>query len=146
MSNENRADWAKIKEELEDVRANGGGILYPSATVAFAQDEDTELHKQFTWDDSQAAHQHRLWQARHLIRVVVDIYGSGGDATEVPVYVSLSSDRKASGYRSTRDVYAEDELRQVLLADAKREMQRFTNKYRMLKELEKVFSAIKDVA
>ena len=146
MSNQKRADLDLIKEELEVVRANGGGMLYPSAIVVFAQDDATELHKRFNWDNDSAGHQHRLWQARHLIKVIVDVYGSDGDTVEVPVYVSLSSDRKSTGYRSMREVYAEDELRLILLADAKREMQRFTNKYKLLKELENVFRAMNEAS
>ncbi len=145
MSNENRADQEKIRKELEVVRAKSEGILHPSAVVAFAEDKATELHKRFDWNNASAGHQYRLWQARHLIRVVAETE-TADDVTPIPVYVSLSSDRKDGGYRSTREVFAEDDLRQTLLEDAKREMQHFKNKYRMLKELEKVFLAIEDVA
>ena len=45
----------EIQDELELIAEAHGGILYPRDVVEFAKDEETALHSQFTWDDSEAA-------------------------------------------------------------------------------------------
>ena len=46
------------------------GVVSPDAVVSEAAREDHEWHDRFTWDDSEAAHQYRLEQARTVIRSV----------------------------------------------------------------------------
>lgn len=39
--------------------------------LELAADPETALHSRFTWDDTAAAAQYRLWEARHTIRIHV---------------------------------------------------------------------------
>lgn len=65
-----RAELNELRrKELEQIESEHGGIT-PALVVDAASDEDSALHDWFTWDDSEAAHAHRLAQARQLIRVV----------------------------------------------------------------------------
>lgn len=132
---------AAIRDELEQLRRAGGGILKAEAVVAFAADPATALHGEFTWDDAEAARQHRLEQARGLIRVHVTVIGE--DAPPVRMYVSLGSDRRepGGGYRAMREVLADDERRAELLAQSLAELQSWERKYRTLAELAPVFEA-----
>jgi hypothetical protein len=57
--------------ELQRIAAEHGGELKPGDAVEEAEPEDAVLHNHFEWDDSVAAHEHRLGQARQLIRSVV---------------------------------------------------------------------------
>ena len=57
---------ADIREALEGIRKKYGRLT-PSLTVKVAKHPDSILHTRFEWDDSKAAHEHRLWQARQLI-------------------------------------------------------------------------------
>ena len=43
------------KEELEYIRQSNGGFLRPQDVVEYARNQETELHKRFTWDDGEAA-------------------------------------------------------------------------------------------
>jgi len=61
---------ATIAGELQRIWNEQGQKLTPVAIVAEAADETHPLHECFEWDDSLAAEQHRLWQARQLIRSV----------------------------------------------------------------------------
>ena len=54
-----------IAEALENIRKAGG--LTPSRVVKVASRTDSILHGLFEWDDSSAAHQFRLNQARRII-------------------------------------------------------------------------------
>lgn len=59
-----------VKDRLEAIRERNGGTLTPADVVADAKQKTSPLHDHFTWDDKEAAHQHRLNQARELIRSV----------------------------------------------------------------------------
>lgn len=53
-----------------EATADKNGIVVPDRVVEAARDESSVLHGQFEWDDSIAAHQHRLDVARSLIREI----------------------------------------------------------------------------
>jgi hypothetical protein len=128
--------------ELRRLTKEGGGVLNPAAVVESARAEDSPLHDRFTWDDTEAAHQYRLEEARRLIRVHVEIVGQ--DTAPSPVWVSLASDQAAGGgYRPLVKVLSHAEQRAELLAQAKDDMRRFAAKYRRLTELADVVAAMR---
>jgi len=132
-------------QELEHIRLTHGGVLRAIDVVTFARDPKTALHSRFEWDDTKAAEQHRLWQARELIRVVVHTRPIDDKATRV--YVSLNEDRSTDGggYRTLDDVMRSDAMRQSLLNQAHADMVRFEAKYRQLTELASVIGAMRSV-
>lgn len=133
----------EIINELQRLALEHGGIVQPEAVVDAARDEQNPLHSQFEWDDSIAAHQHRLWQARQLLaRIVVTM----DQKPAQQMFVSVTTDRREGGYRLLTDVMSSDELRAQLLLDAKGEMLRFKAKYHQLNELAKVFAAMDEVS
>lgn len=132
-------------EELAEVeRNNKDEDLLAAEVVAFASDPDTALHAQFEWDDSAAAHQHRLWQARKIIKVYVE-YEPNVKA-DVSVWVSVPSHRArpGGGYSRRKKAMADPKACEELLADALRKLQHIRREYHMLKKLANVFSAIDD--
>ncbi len=60
----------KIAAELQRISEQHHGRLTPEAVVNEARDPASDLHNCFEWDDATAADQHRLNQARELIRGV----------------------------------------------------------------------------
>lgn len=130
-----------ISKELELIAKQNGGMINPEKVIAYAKKRKTSaLHAWFNWDDTEAAHQYRLDQARKIIRVNVTVMG--GDSKPVRAFVSLRSDRGVGGYRRTIDVLASPALKADMLTEAKEEMEVFANKYRRLKELAPVIVAI----
>lgn len=127
------------KAELEDVRLSHRGVLRPQAVVDRARDEESALHRYFTWDDTEAAEQWRLEQARRVIRAVVIVLPQ--HVQEVRCYVSLQQDRGNDSYRTTADVMSNDEWRERLLDEAHRDLEALERKYRTLRELAPVFEA-----
>lgn len=126
---------------IDELRAleDADGMLMPERVVEFASNPETALHSRFTWDDTEAAKAHRLWQARVLIRVVVREVPNTNTREPIRTYVSLGSDRKdGGGYRTLVSVMEDDELRAELLAQAKAEARRWADRYRDLVELAKV--------
>jgi len=135
-----------ILAELERIAAAHGGLLRPAEVVRAARDPRSPLHPHFEWDDSAAAQKYRLWQARQLIRVVVEpIELPRSGKSPVRVWVSLAEDRKADGggYRTTEAILSRSELRQQLLEDALKELEVFERKYAHLQELAEVHRAIR---
>lgn len=124
----------EYRVELEKVRAAAGGILYPEDVVEFAKNKHTALHQCFEWDDTEAAHQHRLWQARTLIRVAVVVGPENTESTRA--YVSLTVDKgKSRGYRAIVDVLNDKDLKARMLDDARDDLLLFRKKYEVLKDM-----------
>jgi len=128
-----------IQQELESIRRSAGGLLRPEDVVEFARSPETALHEEFTWDDSEAAHQYRLWQARQVIRVNVTVIGN--TESKVRAYVSLGSDRQnqGGGYRAITDVMSDAERRRELINQAFAEFDRWRKRYQELTELAPLF-------
>lgn len=114
--------WAQEKLHAEDVvewaRSHPGSALYGS----------------FEWDDTKAAHEYRLGQARRLL--AIHIVDQAGDRR----LVSLSVDRTAGGgYRRISDVVLDPEKAGVMLQDALSELDRVRRKYEKIKALARVW-------
>lgn len=134
-------------DELREIQRANGGLLMPAAVVAYATDEKTALHSAFCWDDTEAAHQYRIEQARRLIRVTVTlIEPMGGKPQMVRAFVSLAQDRNGDdaegGYRFIPHIMRTAEGRAAVLETALAELEAFQTKYRDLKELSDVFAEL----
>jgi hypothetical protein len=134
--------------ELEQIRQMHGGLLKPEEVVQFARNESTALHSEFEWDDEKASAEYRLWQARQVIRVTVQVLPSPHSGDEpVRAYVSITSDRvqPGGGYRALSDVMTHEEQRAELISEALGEVKRWRRKYERLRELVPIFRAIDKV-
>lgn len=87
------------------------GALRAEDVVEEARSAKSPLHDWFEWDDSVAAEQYRLQQARQLVREIrVERVSDGAAATEhVFVNVRRLGDDEPQAYRTTDDVRAKGE-------------------------------------
>ena len=136
------------KAELREIEKQGGGVLHPAAVVEFARDKKTALHSAFDWNDTSAAAQWRLQQARNLIRVMVQIVEDprGNEPLTVRMYTALAEDRAGdgeNGYRYTPQLMTTATGRAAVLATALAELEAFQEKFAALTELADVFAAIR---
>lgn len=130
------------------------GLVKPVNVVEFArQNPESALHAMFEWDDSKAAHEYRLIQARHiLVMFVTEVRTVDAEGktifVETSKYTSLSSDRQGAGggYREIGDVLADPALRERMLADARRDVAYFVQKYEVLSELAPIVKVMKGFA
>jgi hypothetical protein len=131
--------------ELETIRRNNRGILRPKDVVNYASNPSSALYCYFCWDNTKAAEEYRLWQARELIGVYVTVLKP--DTKAVRAFVSLKKDRKkiGGGYRSIENVLKSPSLRKSLLKQALSEMEYWRLKYEALKELSPIFDALSKV-
>jgi hypothetical protein len=135
-----KRDHDAIKAELEEIKREG--LIRPSDVVEHARNPDSALHACFEWDDSEAAHQFRLDQARKLLRVYVVTEQANTD--NVRAFVSLSTDRRqeGGGYRTFAEVMDDDQLREQLFEDALNQLRSVQQRYQNVQRLAKVWQAL----
>lgn len=131
-----------ITSELQRLLSRDG-ILKPEAVVAAAENPKSALHSWFTWDDTKAAHEYRLEEARRLIRVQVVTLPHTETVTRA--FVSLPRDRRSGGYRPMVSVISDEEMRAEMLEDALDDAKAWRAKYATLSELSKVFAELDKV-
>jgi len=124
-------EFEKIKKDT--------GKLTPEMVVEFAKDENNFLHKLFTWDDSKAAEQYRLQQARNIINNVEVVTIRNGEKMEIPNYEIITT-KSGREYKSI-DVLTFDEMAQVR-DNAKAALVYWNNKLRLYKEFKKTVKHI----
>ncbi len=135
---------SQIATELAHIQELSGGVLLPAKVVEFARNPETALHRQFEWDDTEAAAKWRLEQARQVIRLHVTVVGE--DASPVRAFVSLSTDRKgAGGYRALADVMSDPGMADQMLRDAMGELRIVQRKYQQIKALRPIWEAMEKV-
>lgn len=126
-----------VAEELTQIWNEHGGKLKPDDVVQVASDPDSPLHPAFEWDDSVAAHKHRLRQARDLIRSVRVIDPEA--KTDLPAWVSVvvpAEDEKPSRHYQSVEALPglPDEYASALLL-LKRKLLELTQSFEEIKAL-----------
>lgn len=134
-----KADAEAVYSEITAL----GDSFSPAQIVEAAKDEDTELHKCFTWDDSIAAQKYREHQARMLVAQLV-IRTETSDNKPVAVRVIASTAMKNEYKPVVKMIEAEQDYTD-LLARAINELKAFQQKYKTITELREIFEAIDEL-
>lgn len=140
-------DAKAVGEHLELLRKQCKGELTPEDVLADAQHDNSPLHSFFEWDNTAAAHQHRLAQARGLIRAVVAVYVDDEKqrpAVRQKAYVHVP-EPSAPHYRETGHAMSVKKTRQMVLQRAWRELQAWKARYKDLQEFSDLFEVIDEV-
>ena len=138
-----------IYSVLETIRKKNGGNITPGLIVDASRSKTAKLHNEFEWDNKKAGELFRCEQARAVLRSIEVVYD---EAPQTPVrfysvqtVVETDTEPQASKrvYTSTREMMADPEGRDQVLARAIREAGAFMERYANLQELAQVFDAIK---
>lgn len=133
-----------VGDELERIRQGNGGALTPEVTVENARPTNSPLHEGFEWNDSIAAEEYRLVQAREIIRaveIVPEEDKGAGVAPGIRAFVTLGPPASRS-YFATYDVMADPAGRQEFLQRALRELRQWRQRYQQFAELAAIFEAM----
>lgn len=130
-------------ERLESIRKGNKGRLTPVMVVEDARPKKSPLHNAFEWDDTKAAESFRLVQAGDLIRAIIVVTDEAPDAQPVRAFVNIESGDRH--YTSVQHAMSDKELRGQVVNRALLELTQWETRYKDLKELAVVFSAIKKV-
>ena len=140
----NAADPAKCYAEITSI----GDEVTPEQVVEKGKCPDSELHKCFTWDDTEAANMWRMREAREVMRQLIVISkpdpGDGTDGKN-PIQFRLlmkNETHKGSGYKQTIIMIQDADEYKKLLDQAWTELRTFKNKYSMLNELRDILDLI----
>lgn len=127
-------DPEAVGRRIESLREKFKGELTPEDVLNDAQDENSPLHTFFEWDDSAAAHQHRLQQARGLIRAVVAVYvRNDRPAMRTRAYVHIPQG-ETSHYREASHAMSVQATRDAVLRRALEELIGWQRRYKDLHE------------
>lgn len=127
---------------LEELRKAKGGSLIPQDIVEAARPKASPIHRAFEWNDSEAAEQYRLEQARYLIQAIVVKIVGYEDKKPVRAFVSLIQNDERS-YTSTVHAMSDADLRKQVLDTALAEIESWRDRYRAYREFAIIFTAIK---
>lgn len=131
---------------IEMLREKFKGELTPQDILDDARNGNSPLHSFFEWNDSAAAEQHRLAQARGLIRSVVAIYTSPDKpAVRQRAYVSIRGAGQEAHYREVGHAMSVKSTRDIVLKTAWREFQQWRARYRDLQEFSELFDVADEV-
>ena len=125
-----------LKEVLKEISDRNGG-LSPQVVVKEAEPETSPIHDNFEWDNSKAAQEYRLWQARQLI-VSVTITK---DDREVQQYINVTisnNDGDNRLYVPIERVMSDETLHKQALQFALDEIKYWRKKYHTFTELKNV--------
>lgn len=133
--------------ELEKIRKKRG-VLKPEDVVSEARRKNHPLHDYFVWDDDEAANQYRIWQARHLISVLV-VVRADDDSDEpltVRAYAHIREEEGGNQYVHIVQGMSDVGMRERILAEALKELAGFRRKYADLKEFAALFAEMDRIA
>ena len=136
-------DAQKAGNELERIRTKHNGRLEPDWVVHAAKSDKNPLHGLFEWNDTVAAQNYRVSQARHVIRSIEVVIEEAERPKPVRAFVSVVRDRDQS-YTSVSHAMSDPELRKQVLRTALKELEAWRHRYAELVELATVFAAIEE--
>lgn len=132
-----------VGEELERIQKENDGALKPENVVEAATPVDAPLHPAFEWDDSAAAHQYRLHQARRVITSVRILNGPDAGKNPSPVYVSIRSPEHGRTYQAVAEVLGEEQLKARFLDEVRRAIESLERRYSHFEELAGLIANVK---
>lgn len=118
------------------------GALTAQNLVNANRPEEAPLHEAFEWNDTEAAENWRVHQARHIINSIVLVTE---EQEAEPVRFFFKIEPKEANYESMPVIIRNEDKYANLLKIALRELEAFQRKYSQLEELETVFEAIEAI-
>jgi hypothetical protein len=107
-----------VRIRLEAIAERNAGRLTPEDAIEDARDEESPLHPHFTWDDSEAAHKQRMYEARALIRSVRVTTVINQTVTRTIAYIrDPGKESDEAGYVSVAVLRTDEDLARAALVE-----------------------------
>lgn len=126
-----------LGREIEMLRADG--VATPETLLQRATPESSPIHDLYEWDDSIAAHEHRISQSRsHINHLIVVVTDSKGNSEAMKAYFSVTRSHATSStperrhYVSVTETQTNKTVRDEILQTALRELLSWCRKYQNL--------------
>lgn len=138
-------------QEILKQLADQHGSITPELVLDYAKPKDSPLHQFFQWDNTKAAEEYRLVQARQLIRRIKVEYVTEETKTVTVRAFHCVVPTSDDDQPSLRGIYvpiesAISDYRSQLLDQCRRDMEAFKRKYAALSEVAQVINAMDLIA
>lgn len=127
-------------EHIEELDKKFGEVT-PQILLDDARPEGSLLHPLYEWNDGVAAEKYRLFQSRRIMSelVVVKCDDPVIDVKEpVRAFVSVAKHHEKALYRPVVTAMKEEDSREMVISNAKAELEAVDRKYRGLLDFEKL--------
>lgn len=142
----NRADPDAVASRILELSSQG---KHPTAWDVLEDGRriDAPHHNIFEWEDSVAAEQYRLGQARHILRSVVIVRTDTTDAKRpIRAFVHvIPPEQKSAAYVDIVEAMSNPEMRMQVLEKALEELESWQETYNAYVEFQPVIKAIEEV-
>ena len=133
------ADPNLVAEEILEI----GDSVTPEQIVERATDENTELHKCFTWDDTAAGKKWRKHEARQIMCCLV--ISRPHEEKKKPEIRVFHKTKGEEGYKPVTIIVRKDDEYTALLQRALGELRAFQKKYSVLSDNEELRKLIEQI-
>lgn len=133
-----------VGEELDKIRQSNGGRLTPEDVLNAASDPASPLHTAFEWDDTLAARQWRLTQARRVIVSVTVINSPVSQASRVAAYVSVKTPEHGRTYVPTVEALDDEALKERVMDQVRVFIETLQRRYSAYQNIQVALTALKE--
>ncbi len=125
-----------------ELQENDSGLVTPEQIVRHACHPENPLHRLFEWDDTKAAEQFRLEQARNILRsLVYDVEIIPGKVEEIRYTVNVMQNGQ-NGYASIETALANDDLSRQVIDEASRYVQIAIKRLSQYRQMAKIVGTL----
>ncbi len=147
----NKPNPLEAFDELQRIKKRlGAETILPEDVVEASKSKRSLLHDCFTWDNEQAAHEHRLWEARSLINSLeCEVIYADPNAEENKRRVRVQAlvvEKIGEGYTEVTEVLKDPERSTPFLSKAWEELESWRKKYQAFGEFAEVVTAIEEAS
>lgn len=137
-----KSDPQETGKILNTIRGKKKGLLLPDDVVDHARDPSSVIHKDFQWDDTIAAHEHRKATARRMIRSIEVIYSNAPHKGPRQAFVNVVGEQQH--YTTVPIALGDPLMREYVLAQALKRLDYWQEKYDYLEEFAAIINTIKE--
>ena len=139
-----KSDPTVIGPYIERMDEACGGVT-PDALLADAESAASPLHSEFIWDDREAAQEHRLNQARYILRSITVRFEEDKPAVRAfePIVVRVEGQKERQSYEHIARIMDDEDKRRQLLDRAEQEIKDLERKYAALLDLSQEFAMLR---
>lgn len=111
----------------------------PNDVIRAAKPKRSPIHGDFEWDDAIAGHEHRLWQARHLLNSIEVVFTNGEEKPPTRAFhrviIESEDDVREAAYVPARVVWENIDYSQQVIARAFQELKNWNARYEQYQDL-----------
>jgi hypothetical protein len=136
-----KADAQKCADEIMEICEELESAT-PQQILEKARDSNTELHKCFTWDDTEAAEKWRISEARAVVRnlkIIEQKPDKQSDPTTIRVFYKTDNE---SGYKPTKLILKKPNEYKSLVERCRSELLAIKQKFNSISEYEEIWEMI----